>query len=458
MNRHAAADPPATDGLAPPRRHWALIGLWIGMALSVLDSAIVNIALPSIARDMGAGASATTWVVTGYQIAIVMTLLPVSALGEWIGYRQVYVGGLILFILTSLACAFSGSLEALVLFRWLQGVAAAAMMGVNGALMRFTYPKALLGRGIGYNALVIAGTAAIGPALAALLLSLGRWPILFLINVPSGLLALGLVLAFLPQPAPATRSFDWLGALLSAAMFGGLLLTLSHAIHGLAAWQLLPTAVVGLLAGVWLFRRIGSSPRPMIPVDLIRRPPLRTAYAASICAFAAQMCLLVALPFLLESRLHLDVATIGLLILPLPIGVAIASPLAGRLAEKPWAGRMSAIGLCLQASCLALMGMALRSFPALPVMTLAMGLGGIGFGLFQTPNNHVMLRAAPIGRAGAAAGMLSLSRLLGQGFGTLLAALSLRLAGQSALLPLYLAVFMALCGAGFACRRKYKCS
>lgn len=361
-------------------------------------------------------------------------------------------------LLMSLACAFSASLETLVLFRWLQGVGAAAMMGVNGALMRFTWPKALLGRGIGYNALVIAGTAAVGPALAALLLSLGRWPTLFLINVPTGLLSLGLALAFLPRPAPAARSFDWRSALLGAATFGGLLLTLSHAVHGLAAGQLLPTALVGLLAGTWLFRRIGSSPRPMIPIDLIRRPALRTAYAASIFAFAAQMCLLVALPFLLESRLHMDVATIGLLILPLPVGVAIASPLAGRLAERPWAGRMSAIGLCLLASCLGLMAMALHSFPVLLVMTLAMGLSGIGFGLFQTPNNHVMLKTAPIDRAGAAAGMLSLSRLLGQGFGALLAALSLRLAGQSSLLPLYLAVIMALWGAGFACRRKYGCS
>lgn len=447
MSGAATADPAVTDGLAPPQRHWALAGLWIGMALSVLDSTIVNIALPSIARDLGASAAPVTWVVTAYQLAIMMGLLPVSALGEWLGYRQVYVGGLILFVVTSLACALSTSLEALVLFRFLQGLASAAMMGVNGALIRFTWPRALLGRGIGYNALVIAGTAAAGPALAALLLSLGRWPGLFLINIPTGLLSLGLALAFLPRPAPSARSFDWPSALLCAAMFGGLFLTLSGAVHGAGVGPLLLMALPGAGAAAWLFGRIGTNPRPLVPIDLIRQPALRRAYAASLCAFAAQMCLLVALPFLLESRLHLDVVVVGLLVLPLPVGLAVTSPIAGRLADKAWSGSMSAVGLCILAGCLLLMAAALSVFPALPALALAMGLGGIGFGLFQTPNNHVMLRTAPLDRAGAAAGMLSLSRLLGQGCGALLAALSLRLAGQVSLLPLYLAAIVALCGA-----------
>ena len=119
------------DGLDAPRRHWALAGLWWGMAMSALDSAITNIALPSIARDLAITPTQATWVVTAYQIAIVMTLLPLATLGERLGYLRVYLGGLMLFVLMSLGCALSPNLEALASFRFAQGVGAAAMMSVS---------------------------------------------------------------------------------------------------------------------------------------------------------------------------------------------------------------------------------------------------------------------------------------------------------------------------------------
>ncbi|HTM78410.1 MAG TPA: MFS transporter, partial [Devosia sp.] len=149
----ALYDPPG--GLHPPRRHWALAGLWLGMAMSVLDGSIANIALPSIGHSLGIPPAKTTWVVTAYQIAVVMALLPVAALGERIGYNRVYQAGMALFALMSLGCAAAPNLEILGICRFLQGVGAAAMMGVNGAQMRVTWPPDSLARGIGYNALVV---------------------------------------------------------------------------------------------------------------------------------------------------------------------------------------------------------------------------------------------------------------------------------------------------------------
>lgn len=435
------------DGLPVPRRHWALAGLWIGMAMSVLDSSIVNIALPSIARDLAAGPAMTVRVVTAYQIAIIMTLLPVAALGERIGYHRVYLIGLILFILMSAGCALAPSLGVLVACRFAQGLGAAAMMGVNGAQMRFVWPKKLLGRGIGYNALVISGTAAAGPSLASLILSLGNWPWLFLINIPLGLVALLLVTGFAPRTAPVTNMFDWQSALLNAAMFGALFL----AVHGGPPLWLAGNTLLGVAAGTLLVRRARSGPRPIIPFDLLRLPRLRQAYGASLCAFAAQMGMLVSLPFLIDQYLGLGAASIGLLILPFPMGIALASPVAGRLADRHWSGLMSALGLCLMAAALAAMALLLPSQPPLAALAFAMALGGIGFGLFQAPNNHVMLTTGPIDRAGAAAGMLSLCRLLGQTAGALIAALCL--SGPGGLAVLYIAVVLALGGAFRACRR-----
>lgn len=445
-----SAQTATADGLPAPRRHWALAGLWIGMAMSVLDSAIVNIALPPIARDLGVSSALSTWVVTAYQIAIVMALLPCAALGERLGYNRVYLGGLVLFVLLSLGCALAPDLAVLAGCRFGQGLGAAAMMAVNGAQMRFVWPRALLGRGIGYNALVISCSAAVGPALAALILSLASWPWLFLINIPLGLLALMLVARSAPNLPPATRLFDGQSALLNAAMSGALFLAASDAAHGnLSPWSVIAGAA-GVASGLLLARRARSMPRPLLPLDLLRIAPMRRAYAASVCAFASQMALFVSAPFLFMDHLGVKAATVGLLLLPFPLGLACSSPVAGRLAARPWAGLMSALGLCLLAGALVMIALLLPIRPPLALIMLATWLCGIGFGLFQVPNNHVMLQSGPADRAGAAAGMLSLCRLLGQTAGALVAALALRLPETGAMPALYVAATLALIAACWA--------
>src|ERR1700689_3388021 len=133
------------DGLPTPRRYWAILAIGLALTLSVLDSAIANVALPTIANDLHAGAAASIWVVNAYQLAIVISLLPLAALGEIVGYRRVYQAGLVLFTLAPLACSLSRTMDELGLARILQGFGAAGLMSVNGALVRFIYPQAQLG-------------------------------------------------------------------------------------------------------------------------------------------------------------------------------------------------------------------------------------------------------------------------------------------------------------------------
>jgi DHA2 family multidrug resistance protein-like MFS transporter len=144
--------------------------------MSVVDSAIANVALPTIARDLQASPSFSIWIVNGYQLAITISLLPLASLGEIVGYRRVYLSGLLLFTFASLFCALSHTLLLLTVARIIQGFGAAGIMSVNAALVRFTYPHALLGRGIGLNALVVAISAAIGPTIAAGILAVATWP------------------------------------------------------------------------------------------------------------------------------------------------------------------------------------------------------------------------------------------------------------------------------------------
>src|SRR5215468_12155065 len=164
-----------SDGLPTPRRYWAIAAIALGITMSVLDSTIVNVALPTIARDFRATSAASIWVINAYQLAILLVLLPFASLGEIVGYRRVSQAGLAVFTLASLGCAFAPNLLALSLARVIQGIGAAGIMSVNGALVRHTYPHHYLGRAVGINAFVVASAAAIGPTIASAVLAVAHW-------------------------------------------------------------------------------------------------------------------------------------------------------------------------------------------------------------------------------------------------------------------------------------------
>jgi len=175
-----------SDGLPQPRRTLAALAIWTAMAITVLDTAIVNVGLPTIAGELAVAPGAVLWITQAYQLAIVASLLPFAALGETLGYRRIYLAGLALFTLASLGCALSASWASLVSARVLQGLGAAAIMSVNGALVRYTFPSSRLGQALGINAMVISVSALAAPALGGAILTVATWPWLFGINVVLG--------------------------------------------------------------------------------------------------------------------------------------------------------------------------------------------------------------------------------------------------------------------------------
>src|ERR1700753_3536309 len=177
------------DGLPTPQRYWAIATIALGIVMAVMDSAIANVALRTIAGDLHTDPALSIWIVNGYQLAITISLLPLAALGDIIGYRRIYIWGLVLFTIASLACAVSHNLPMLAAARVLQGFGGAGIMSVNSALIRFIYPHSMLGRGLSYNTLTVAVSAAVGPTVAAAILSVGQWPWLFLVNIPFGIAA-----------------------------------------------------------------------------------------------------------------------------------------------------------------------------------------------------------------------------------------------------------------------------
>ena len=435
------------DGLPPPQRYWAILTIALGLILAVMDGAIANIALPTISRDLDASPAFSIWIVNGYQLAITVSLLPLASLGEIIGYRRVYLAGVALFTLASLFCALSHSLPTLTVARIVQGFGAAGIMSVNTALVRFIYPRAQLGRGIGINAMVVAVSAAIGPTVAAGILAIATWPYLFAVNLPIGLAALALGVRFLPHAPRASHSFDWQSAVLSAATFGFGIAAIDSLGHGEAVLACIAEITVAIVAGVLLAYRQTHMTSPLLPVDLLRIPVFALSIATSMASFCAQMLASVSIPFYLQSRYGYSAVEMGLLITPWPITVAFAAPIAGRLVERYPAGLLGGVGLVLFASGLGSLAM-LPEHPTHFDVVWRMALSGLGFGLFQTPNNRTMIAAAPRERSGGASGMLGTARLLGQTTGAALVALFLgRFATEGTHISLLTAVGFALLGA-----------
>jgi DHA2 family multidrug resistance protein-like MFS transporter len=409
------------DGLPPGQRGWAMLAIALGVGMASLDTAIANTALPGIAAQLKATPAASVWIINVYQLAMVATLLPLAALGEVVGYKRVAVWGLALFTVASLGCALAWSLPSLIVARLLQGVGGAALMGVNTALLRAVFPAKLIGRGFGFNSLVVAVAFAIGPTMASLILASASWEWLFGINVIPGIFAFFVAQRFLPATKLSGHRIDRLASLYNVGAFALLILFLGDCAH-LESWRrLLPEALGAAVLFALLLRREAGHPAPLLPVDLFRRPLFALSSLTSICTFATQSLAFVSLPFYFETTLGRSPIETGFLMTPWAVMVAIMAPVAGRLSDRYAPGLLGGIGLAfLSAGMVAML--------KLPVAADAFDIGwrmalcGMGFGFFQAPNLKAIMTSAPPGRAGGASGVVAISRLLGQGSGAALVA------------------------------------
>jgi DHA2 family multidrug resistance protein-like MFS transporter len=444
---------------SPLRRRLALLTVIVGISMTVLDGTLANVALPTIAADLRVNPAASIWIVNAYQLTIVMSLLPFASLGEIVGYRRVYLCGMVLFTVAASGSGLAGSLVALAAARIVQGLGAAGIMCVNLALIRTIVPADRLGRTIGLNAMVIAAAATVGPTIAGGILSVLSWHWLFAASVPLGLTAFTLGIVSLPESPRAARPFDVASALLSALTFGLLISSINSLTFGFAPSAITAQFAVGLAVAAWFVRRQLSLTAPLLPLDLLRIPVFALSIGTSVCSFAAQMLAYVVLPFRFQHDLGFSAVETGLLITGWPIGVALTAPLAGRLADRFSAGILGSVGLAILCSgFLVLTG--LHGHPTTADVLWRLTLCGMGFGLFQAPNNRQLMSSAPRERSGAASGMLATARLTGQNVGAAMVALliaHLPASGTSAALFLG-AAFSAVAAVVSALRLNYRTS
>ena len=420
----------AFDGLPIPRRYYSGGVIWLVIFIATLDNAVANVALPIIRRSLHASAGASVWVVNSYQLTIAMLLLMLAAVGDRLGHRRVYLAGLVTFTVGSLACALSNTLPALIAARVLQGIGAAGVLCLNVAMVRATYPSAMLGRAIGYNALVLSISAAMGPTLAAAILSLANWQWLFLINVPICVAAIVFGARLLPNTPGHGLPVDYFSALLTAMAMGGVIGGAEGLARGNFAFAA-PSLAAGLAAAAYLTIREISRPAPLVPFDLLRNPTFSLAIATSLVSFAAQAIAFVSIPFLLQTMLHKSVIASGVLMTAWPIGVALIVTVSGRLSDRRRPAVIATCGLPVFAMGLWSLSYVTTASSAFDI-ALRMALGGLGFGLFQAPNNRMIIGSAPQARSGAAGGMLATARLTGQSLGAVVVSATFHLYGVGA--------------------------
>jgi DHA2 family multidrug resistance protein-like MFS transporter len=409
-----------------PARFHAVAVLVVSVTMASLDGTIMNLALPSIVNGLGVSAADSIWVVSAYQLAALTLLLPLATMGDRGGYRRVYLGGIAVFTVASALCVTSHSLSMLVASRALQGAGASGIMAANGALLRLTYPKRFFGRGVAINSATIAAASAAGPSVAAAVLSIASWPWLFAINLPLGIIAIGFGLRTLPHNvvrASLRERTPVLDVALNICTFGLLLLgaqAFGNDVASVTSVRSLgaPLALLasGTVVGAYYVRRQSRRATPLFPIDLLKIPMFRLSVCTSIISFSAQTIAYIALPFLMLGDWHRNAGEAGLLLSLWPCMVVLAAVVVGPLIGRYPGGLLGAVGLAVMSMGLWLLTM-LPSHASLVAVGWRIALCGLGFGLFQSPNNHAILSSAPPHRAGAAGGMQGTARLVGQTLG-----------------------------------------
>ena len=429
------------EGLPTRQRNWSLAVIWVALAMAVLDTSIANVALPTLSSELRATASESIWVINAYQLASVAVLLPLAACSEQLGYRRVYLTGMVVFTLASVICVLAPNLLVLAVGRGLQGIGAAGVMGMNAGLLRRILPARMLGRVLGANAAIIGAMTAIAPSLASTIVAVSSWRWLFAVNAPFCLFALGVGFFVLPTNDLAVRRFDWLSAALSALLFGGLVV--GSDLVGRDADAVLGACLLIVAAGcaVFLVRRGWNAAAPLFPIDLLRIPLFGLSVATSAASFCAGLIAGVSLPFLFQQGMGRSLIEVGVLMTPWPVGTVLASGVAGYLADKIPSAVLSSAGLLAMAAGLFLLAAMPGDVDNLGIIWRT-ALCGAGFGFFQSPNNRTMVLATPRARGGATGGAMATARTTGQSLGAVLVALLFRM------LPIVQAGRWALAAAG----------
>ncbi len=403
---------------------WLAVGtVCVGAFMGQLDASIVTTALPVIRINLHASIASVEWVVLVYVLILAGTVAAVGRIADRVGRKLLYTYGFGIFVGGSAACALAPSLGLLVVGRLVQAVGAVMLQANSYALIRDVLPPRRLGTGLGVQGAAQAVGLCVGPVLGGALTALGGWRLIFLVNIPLGVIGLVLGWLFLPRSThhdPMSR-IDPYGTLLLAAIPAAVFAALSFAAQsGTPPWIEPALAIVACLLLIGALARQRSVSGSVVDVALIRVPAFDAGIVAAMLSYVVLFGCLVAVPFYLESTLHVGLVAVGLELSALPIAIAVFAPLGGAIRDRVGPRLPMGLGMLLTAAGLALLA-ASETRSNLTVGALA--VIGAGMGLFVAANNAATMMAAPQQRAGAAGGLLNMARGLGTALGVALPSL-----------------------------------
>ena len=420
------ATPVGTEGIPTPQRYWAVTAMILAIAVSVMDASIANLALPSISNDLGISPQQSVWVVNAYLVTLIATTLPMSALGERIGFVHMFRAGITIFMCGSIICALSTNLPMLLTGRVINGLGGAVMMSIFGAMMRHIYPPKEIANGISINAMIVGTTAVLSPALGAFIISVSSWQWIFVFAIPLCLASLAFS-RFLPKVPPITSPYDYKSAFLNIITLGSFIIGFDLAVSNTPLG--IGLLSIALISGTILWRHSSKQEAPLFPVDLFRIPTFKYAVIVSALSFGAAGTAMLSLPFLYENHIGLDIRTVGMLFMAWPIGSTLMARPAARLSGKFPASILAAIGSCVIFFALLVLVL-LPEDAYLGFYAISMFFCGLGFGFIQTPNNKTILLSTPLHRSGATGATQSSARVFGQSTGAACVAICFHLSAN----------------------------
>lgn len=398
------------------RRKWLVMtAVASGTLLTTIDSNIVNVALPTLVRELDSNFATIQWVVLAYLLTLATIMLSLGRLGDMIGKKPIYTAGFVIFTTGSVLCGLAPSVYWLIGFRVLQAVGGAMLLSLSMAIVTEAFPPQERGRALGINGTFISVGIVAGPTLGGLILSVATWHWIFLVNLPIGIAGTILAIRYIPAPqSRESQQFDYGGAGTLFVSLLGLLLALT--VGQQRGFD--DTAVLILFAVFVLFLVLflvveNRAAQPMIDLRLFSNKLFSTNLITGFATFVAIAGTVILMPFYLENILGFDTGRVGLLMAIVPLFVGVVSPLSGSLSDRFGTRPITVAGLLMLA-------LGYWSMSTLNGQTTGLGFVlrllpvGIGMGMFQSPNNSAVMGSVPRKRLGIASGLLAISRTLGQ--------------------------------------------
>ncbi|GAC1349105.1 MAG: MFS transporter [Ktedonobacteraceae bacterium] len=422
-NDYKGSQKTQTDGVERANK-WAVLAIVaVGVFMATLDSSIVNISLPTIARSFGVPLSgAIEWVIIAYLVVIAGVLLTVGRLADMLGHKPIWATGLVIFTLGSAICGAAPSLGLLIAARGLQGLGGALIMAISPAMLTGAFSARERGRALGLNAVVVALGVSTGPTLGGIITTHLSWRWIFFVNIPIGIVGVTATLLVLTERMRRGRGlFDPAGAVLLAVGLVALTLGLSFGQEwGWFSPLLVGTLTAGVLALIILYVVEKRVTHPIITLSLLHQRVFLSANLSLVLSFLALFAVSFMLPFYLEELRGFATEQAGLLLTPLPLTIAIFAPFSGSLADRIGTRWLAAGGLAL--ACIGLLLISqLNAQSSIWDIIWRLVITGLGQALFQSPNNSALMGAAPREQQGSASGFLATGRVVGQSLSVALA-------------------------------------